>query len=198
MRLIYVPVCWYNRVFRPAQGSGGRCFVISERRRIVKTVATKSRILIILAVVMCLLCSTVTTAFAASGLSDDPALSIISPTKNAVMQTGKVLISVKMTAPRTIKMSFYEVKSSDNKKLVTSETYSSDKSLSYYTRQMTGLGPGVYCINVSTLSNGKAIYSSELYIKVEKKTADSVKVDVFNSQNTSSSFWSALLKKLLA
>jgi hypothetical protein len=63
---------------------------------------------------------------------------------------------------------------------------------------MTGLDPGVYCINVSTLSNGKAIYSSELYIKVEKKTADSVKVDVFNSQNTSSSFWSALLKKLLA
>lgn len=157
----------------------------------------KHRILIMLALVMCLFCSSFTVAFAAQGLSDDPALTIISPTKNAVMQTGKVLISVKMNAPRTIKMSFYEVKNSDSKTLVTSETYSSDKNLSYYTRQMTSLDPGVYCINVSTLSNGKAIYSSELYIKVEKKTADTVKVDVFNSRNTTSSFWSALLKKLL-
>ena len=77
------------------------------------------------------------------------------------------------------------------------ETYSSDKNLSYYTKQMSGLEPGVYCIDVSTLSGGKAIYSSELYIKIEKKTADSVKVDVFNSHNTTSSFWSSLLKKLL-
>ena len=62
---------------------------------------------------------------------------------------------------------------------------------------MSGLESGVYCINVSTLSGGKAIYASELYIKIEKKTADSVKVDVFNSRNTTNSFWSSLLKKLL-
>lgn len=163
----------------------------------MKAVIGRSRILIILAVIVCLLGSTCTTAFAAAGLSDDPALTIVSPTKDAVMQTGKVLISVKMTAPRTIKMSFYDVDGSENRTLVKSETYSSDKSLSYYTRQMTGLEPGVYCINISTLSNGKAIYASELYIKIEKKTADSVKVDVFNSRNTTNSFWSSLLKKLL-
>lgn len=163
----------------------------------MKAVIGRSRILIILAVILCLLGTTCTTAFAASGLSDDPALTIVSPTKNAVMQTGKVLISVKMTAPRTIKMSFYEVDGNENKKLVKAETYSSDKNLSYYTKQMTGLEPGVYAINISTLSNGKAIYASELYIKIEKKTADSVKVDVFNSRNTTNSFWSSLLKKLL-
>ena len=94
-------------------------------------------------------------------------------------------------------MSFYEVNSSESKTLVKSETYSSDKSLSYYTRQMTGLEPGVYSMTIATMSNGKAIYSSELYIKIEKKTADSVKVDVLNSQNATSSFWSSLLKKLL-
>lgn len=168
-----------------------------RKEKIMKAVTGRNRILIILAVVMCLLCSTATTAFAASGLSDDPALTIVSPTKNAVMQTGKVLISVKMTAPRTIKMSFYDVNNNGDKKLVKAETYSSDKNLSYYTKQMSGLESGVYCINVSTLSGGKAIYASELYIKIEKKTADSVKVDVFNSRNTTNSFWSSLLKKLL-
>ena len=163
----------------------------------MKDFARKSRILVVLALVVCLFCSSAAVTFAASGLSDDPALTIVSPTKNAVMQTGKVLISVKMTAPRTIKMSFYEVNSSESKTLVKSETYSSDKSLSYYTRQLTGLDPGVYSMTVATMSNGKAIYSSELYIKIEKKTADSVKVDVFNSQNATNSFWSSLLKKLL-
>lgn len=163
----------------------------------MKAVAERSRILIIIALAVCLLFSTATTAFAASGLNDDPALTIISPSKNAVMQTGKVLISVKMTAPRTIKMSFYDVANDGTRSLVKAETYSSDKNLSYYTKQMSGLDPGVYCINVSTLSGGKAIYASELYIKIEKKTADSVKVDVFNSQNTTNSFWSSLLKKLL-
>lgn len=155
----------------------------------------KRRLLIILTVILCLLGSTA-ASFATGGLNDDPNVIVISPTKNAVMQTGKVLVSVKMTAPKTIKMSFYEVTNS-SKTLVTSETYSSNKSLSYYTRQMTGLEPGVYCVNISTLSNGKAVYASEIYVKVEKKSSDSVKVDVFNSQNTSSTFWASLLKKLL-
>ncbi len=156
----------------------------------------KRKLLIIFAVVMCLLANAVPT-FAASGLSDDPNVIIVSPTKNAVMKSGKVLVSVKMTAPKTIKMSFYEVNSSSSRNLIKSETYSSSKNLSYYTRQLTGLDPGVYCVNISTLSYGNAIYSSEIYIKVAKQTSGTVKVDVFNSQNTSTSFWSSLLKKLL-
>lgn len=156
----------------------------------------KRKLFIILAVVMCLLVNAVPT-FAASGLGDDPNVIVISPTKDAVMKSGKVLVSVKMTAPKTIKMSFYEVKNSSARSLIKSEIYSSNKNLSYYTRQLTGLEPGVYCVNISTMSSGKAIYASEIYIKVEKKTSNTVKIDVFNSQNTSTSFWSSLLKKLL-
>lgn len=167
-------------------------YLIQEGDAIVK----KRKLFIILAVVMCLLVNAVPT-FAASGLGDDPNVIVISPTKDAVMKSGKVLVSVKMTAPKTIKMSFYEVTSSSAKSLIKSETYSSNKNLSYYTRQLTGLDPGVYCVNISTISSGKAIYASEIYIKVAKKTSNTVKVDVFNSQNTSTSFWSSLLKKLL-
>lgn len=156
----------------------------------------KRRLFIILTVVLCMLASAIPT-FAASGLSDDPNVIVVSPTKNAVMTSGKVLVSVKMTAPRNIVMSLYQV-TNDSKTLVKSESYSSSKNLSYYTRQLTGLSQGVYCVDISTINSaGKAIYRSEIYIKVTNKTSDSVKVDVFNSQTSSSSFWSTLLKKLL-
>lgn len=94
-------------------------------------------------------------------------------------------------------MSLYK-ESNSSHTLIKSEKYSSSKSLSYYTRQLTGLTPGVYCINISTLNSaGKAIYASEIYVKVQKQSSSTVKVDVFNSQNSSTSFWASLLKKLL-
>ncbi len=161
------------------------------------SVMRRRRLLIIFTIILCLFVNCM-PAFAASGLKDDPNVVIVSPTKNQVMTSGKVLVSVKLTAPKTIKMSFYKVDSASDKTLIKAETYSSDKKLSYYTRQLTGLEPGVYCVNISTLnSSDKAIYSSEIYVKVQKKTSDTVKVDVFNSQNTSNTFWSSLLKKLL-
>ena len=156
----------------------------------------RRRVLIALTVIICLIFTTL-PAFAATSLPRDPNITIVSPTKNAVMKTGTVLVSVKMTAPKSIKMSLYE-ETTSSRKLIKTERYSSSKSLSYYTRQLTGLDPGVYCINVSTLNSaGNAIYASEIYVKVQKKTSNSVKVDVFNSQNSSNSFWASLLKKLL-
>lgn len=156
----------------------------------------RRRVLIALTVIICLIFTTL-PAFAATSLPRDPNITIVSPTRDAVMKTGTVLVSVKMTAPKSIKMSLYEEKTS-SRKLIKTERYSSSKSLSYYTRQLTGLDPGVYCINISTLNSaGNAIYASEIYVKVQKKTSDSVKVDVFNSQNSSSSLWASLLKKLL-
>ncbi len=157
---------------------------------------SKRKVFIALAVVVCLIFNTLPT-FAATSLSKDPNIVVVSPTKNAVMKTGTVLVSVKMTAPRTIRMSFYE-ETKSSRKVIKQEKFSSSKSLSYYTRQLTGLDPGVYCVNISTLNSaGNAIYASEIYVKVQKNTSDTVKVDVFNSQNTSNSFWATLLKKLL-
>lgn len=151
--------------------------------------------LIALVVVLCLIFNAL-PVFATS-LPRDPNITIVSPTQNAVMQTGKVLVSVKITTPRTIKMSLYK-ESNSSHTLIKSEKYTSSNSLSYYTRQLTGLEPGVYCVNISTLnSEGKAIYESEIYVKVQKATSSTVKVDVFNSQNSTSSFWASLLKKLL-
>lgn len=157
---------------------------------------SRRKAIIALAVVVCLIFSTL-PAFAATSLSKDPNIVVVSPTKNAVMKTGTVLVSVKMTAPRTIRMSLYE-ETKSGRSLIRTEKYSSSRSLSYYTRQLTGLDPGVYCVNISTLNSaGSAIYASEIYVKVQKRTSDTVKVDVFNSQNSSSSFWATLLKKLL-
>lgn len=157
---------------------------------------SRRKALIALAVVVCLIFSTL-PAFAATSLSKDPNIVVVSPTKNAVMKTGTVLVSVKMTAPRTIRMSLYE-ETKSGRSLIRTEKYSSSRSLSYYTRQLTGLDPGVYCVNISTLNSaGSAIYASEIYVKVQKRTSDTVKVDVFNSQNSLSSFWATLLKKLL-
>lgn len=157
---------------------------------------SRRKALIALAVVVCLIFSAL-PAFAATSLSKDPNIVVVSPTKNAVMKTGTVLVSVKMTAPRTIRMSLYE-ETKSGRSLIRTEKYSSSRSLSYYTRQLTGLDPGVYCVNISTLNSaGSAIYASEIYVKVQKRTSDTVKVDVFNSQNSSSSFWATLLKKLL-
>ena len=159
-------------------------------------IVSRRKALIALAVIFCLVFSSV-PAFAATSLAKDPYITVVSPTKNAVMKTGSVLVSVKMTAPRTIRMSFYE-ETKSARRLIKTEKFSSSRSLSYYTRQLTGLDPGVYCVNISTLNSaGRAIYASEIYVKVQKRTSDSVKVDVFNSQNSSSSFWATLLKKLL-
>lgn len=125
---------------------------------------SKRKVFIALAVILCLIVNTV-PAFAGTSLYRDPYITIVSPTQDAVMKTGKVLVSVKMTAPRTIKMSLYK-ESDSSHALIKSEKYSSSKSLSYYTRQLTGLSPGVYCINISTLNSaGKAIYASEIYVK---------------------------------
>ena len=156
----------------------------------------RKKVLIAFAVILCLIVNTL-PVFAATSLHRDPYITIVSPTQDAVMKNGKVLVSVKMTAPRTIKMSLYK-ESNSSHTLIKSDKYSSSKSLSYYTRQLTGLTPGVYCINISTLNSaGKAIYASEIYVKVQKQSSSTVKVDVFNSQNSSTSFWASLLKKLL-
>ena len=152
----------------------------------------RKKVLIAFAVILCLIVNTL-PVFAATSLHRDPYITIVSPTQDAVMKNGKVLVSVKMT----IKMSLYK-ESNSSHTLIKSEKYSSSKSLSYYTRQLTGLTPGVYCINISTLNSaGKAIYASEIYVKVQKQSSSTVKVDVFNSQNSSTSFWASLLKKLL-
>ncbi|MGP1441037.1 MAG: hypothetical protein ACTTJ2_00215 [Anaerovoracaceae bacterium] len=156
----------------------------------------RTHFFIIFAVAVCLFASSIPT-FAAANLADDPNVTIISPSNNAVMKAGKVLVSVKLTAPETIRMSFYSVSNSD-RTLITSETYSSSKVLSYYTRQLSGLNTGVYCINISTLnSSGNAVYATEVYINVKKQSASSFQIDVFNSKGTSDSFWTYLLKRLL-
>ncbi|MCR4601094.1 MAG: hypothetical protein K5767_05070 [Clostridia bacterium] len=160
----------------------------------------RKRGLIMIMVVLMAMVGMTVPAFAASGLTDDPYISVISPGNNQVMTSGNVLVSVKMTVPRTIEMSFYEVKGNDedNMKLITSEVYSSTKNLSYYTRQLTDLDTGVYCLNISTLNPaGESIYATEVYIKVQKKASSSFQINVFNSKGTTSSFWSALLNRLL-
>ena len=85
----------------------------------------RKKVLIAFAVILCLIVNTL-PVFAATSLHRDPYITIVSPTQDAVMKNGKVLVSVKMTAPRTIKMSLYK-ESNSSHTLIKSEKYSSSK-----------------------------------------------------------------------
>lgn len=132
----------------------------------------KKKCLLVAVIIMALLASTV-SAFAA-----DPAVTIVNPA--ATVYTDNLLISVKLTQPKTIKVRVTElmqVKSDGTKVHITSTVdktkgkiveearlngaaFTGSGSLSYYTTQINGIQPGVYKIYVDTLGNGGAVVNT--------------------------------------
>lgn len=138
---------------------------------------------------MVLLCSTI-IAFAAS----DPTVTIVSPAQT--VYGDNLLVSVKMTAPKTIKVSVYEEKQKvgdtlvsidpadldekdiDSKNIysvsiMTPETYQGTGSLQFYNKQINEVSPGLYRIKVETLNaSGEATASSSARIVVMPKDSE--------------------------
>ena len=157
---------------------------------------------------------------------------IISPAQNTVTTSSSLLVSVKLTEPRTIRVTVYEEKTSreaadgtkeyvstdvskftkddlakiadvydgkDAKTLSTGATasryasvvysaavtYTGTGDLSFYTKQLTDVSPGLYRVRVETLAEDETVTETvSSFVAVQKK-AEEAKPNLFESKQTS-------------
>lgn len=176
----------------------------------------KNAIAFILIITMLFCCSG--TAFAAT----DPDVTIVNPVNANSVTSANLLISVKMTQPKTIRVSASEVRRTveggsaalnegdmkaildgtyaDSSLLTYStvleaETFTSTNNLSFYTKKIEGISPGVYLIRVETISQDKATHSRRSYVTVKSKAEE--ESGVFDSSQTgTATFLQNLLKSI--
>lgn len=166
----------------------------------------KKRIMALI-VILVLLCST-TYASAAS----DPAVTIVSPSQT--VYGSNLLVSIKMTAPKNIKVFVYEekqkvgdtlvsidpttaTKESLNGKtihsvsLMTPETYNGNGKLQFYNKQFSNVTPGVYRIKVETLNGSKEVTASSSIrvVVMEKDSESKTGSAIFGTQQTGAIHW---------
>ena len=171
--------------------------------------------IITLVIILTMLCSTVF----ASAVSD-PDVVLVNPAVNSTVYSNNLLISVKVTQPKSITVRLYEEKqmvngtlssvninalansnaainrSSLTSTLITSENFSSNNNLSFYTKQVNGVNPGLYRVQIETKNaNGKVIYTSNSYFAVREKVA--VETNIFETpQSGTLQFLQSLLKSI--
>lgn len=146
--------------------------------------------------------------FAAS----DPDVTIVSPGQS--VSGNSLLVSVKLTAPKTIKVSVYEEKEKVGDKLVSvntsglrpkdlsgrsfssvaimkSETFTSTGKLQFYNKQFNNINPGIYRIKVDVLDRNSAVIdSSSLRTIVAAKENEASKAnEIFQPQQTGALQW---------
>lgn len=174
------------------------------------------KLLVVLTIVLSMLFST-TVASAAS----DPNVILINPAFNSTVYSNNLLISVKLSQPRTIKVSVYEEKQVVNGTLsavnvstlttsngsinnasftsvpVTAATFTSKNNLSFYTKQVNNLKPGLYRIQIDTLDGSESVtYTSNSYVAVKEK-AEEAEAKIFDTpQSGTMQFLQNLLKTI--
>lgn len=168
--------------------------------------------ILILSMVFC----SVSFAFGAA----DPKVAIVNPVSYSSVTSTNLLVSVKITQPKTVKVSVSEIRrtsgsstvslgESDMKAIeagtfdttgivyssVSSENFKTTNNLSFYTKKLENVNPGVYLIKVDTISQDKVIYSSRSYVTVKSKAA--VENKVFDSsQSGTAAFLQGLIKSI--
>lgn len=180
----------------------------------------KKYMISVLVIVMMLL-STV-FSFAAS----DPAVIIVNPTASSTIYSTNLLISVKVTQPKTIRIKVTEEKKKINDNyyattideiqkaeqareadkpaatfvsiaLEDADTYVSQNYLSFYTKRFEKVTPGTYRIRVETLLNGQVIYSTESLVMMREKVVETTDAKIFiSSQSGATQFLQNLLKSI--
>lgn len=166
----------------------------------------KNRILSVI-ILLVILCGTVF----ASG-AQDPAITIVSP--STTVYGDNLLVSVKMTAPKTIKVFVYEEKKKVGDTLVsidpeaisekdltnstimsvsvmTPETFTGSASLQFYNKQLSEITPGLYRIKVDTLdANGLSVASVSTQVAVMSKDSQPKEDSkIFQSQQSGALQW---------
>jgi hypothetical protein len=166
---------------------------------------------------MLILCLFASFSFAAA----DPAVTLVNPSENEPIVTNNFLISVKVTqAGKFLKINAYELqqksgaewslvqteeleeydkKKDDEKRLVPimdEERFESKGAVSFFTRKVEDIAPGVYMIRIDTTdANDAVLFDKEYRILVKEKTEEESKV--FETQKSGTSqFIQNLLNKL--
>lgn len=180
----------------------------------------KKYIIAVLLIAMMLLSTVV--SFAAS----DPSVVLVNPTVGSTIYSTNLLISVKVTQPKTIRVTVTEEKKkvNDNYYSTTIEeiqkaeqamvagkpastfvriaveeadTYVSQNYLSFYTKRFEKVSPGTYRIRVETLLDGQVIYSSESLVMMKEKPVETTAAKIFSSsQSGATQFLQNLLKSI--
>jgi len=158
------------------------------------------------------------TTILASAASD-PAVVIVSPVHKSEINANSLLISVKVTQPKTIKVKVFEEKQKVNDELkpilaadwkkadgkiksqpvefIPSEDFVCNNTLSFYTKQLNEVKAGTYRIQVDTInSEGKALNTSySLIIVSDKEDKESTKI-FETSQSGTLQFLQNILKSI--
>lgn len=179
------------------------------------------KMMMTLVIVLTMLCSTIFSSAAA-----DPAVTIVNPTDGAQVYSDSLLISVKVTQPKTIRISVFEKKQTvdgikvplDVNKLVSgtttsameliknsteveaciSEKFTCTNNLSFFTKQVNSLSPGMYVVKVETLdSTGKVVASSSTTMALMGKMSAEDKAKIIDTpQNSALQFFQNLFKSI--
>ncbi|MBQ2867172.1 MAG: hypothetical protein II983_02650 [Firmicutes bacterium] len=195
-----------------------------------------------------------------SAAASDPAVTIISPVVESVVNSDSLLVSIKITQPETIRVSVYEEKQMVGEELVSvdvstvesapaapvevtpvapapvvdgtaateapavaaaaaepvnatasgvtasfvsqevmaPETFTCTNTLSFYTKQINNVTPGLYKVKVDTINEaGEVLYSTETLVVVKGVASEAEKTDLFESnQSGISQFLQNLLKNI--
>lgn len=145
------------------------------------------------------------TASAAS----DSAVTIVNPGSGSEVFGSTLLVSVKITAPRTIKVAVYEQKEKVGDNLVSinpskqkdikaenirsvavmdTETFVCPDNLRFYSKELNNLSPGLYKITVNTVNSAGAVtYSTNALVAI--RPADEAASVTFDNQQGGALQW---------
>lgn len=175
------------------------------------------KIVVMLMVAISILFSTVPANAAA-----DPNVMLVNPAPLSTVYSNNLLISVKLTQPKKIKVTVYEekqivngtptavnvntltvsngsVNASNLKSYIIGAPaeFVSTNNLSFFTKQVNGLKPGLYRITIDTIdSSGEVLYTNNSYFAVKEKT-EAADTKIFETpQSGTMQFLQNLLKTI--
>lgn len=177
----------------------------------------RKRMIIIFVLVITLFC----TPFVSSA-AGDPSVVLVNPPANSTVYSNNILLSIKISQPKTIRVSIFEEKQMINGTLSTvninalatsngsvnnasfisqpvgiPSDFTSSNNLSFYTKQINDLKPGLYRIRVETIdSKGNKTHTKDSYVAVKEKSEEA-DANLFNSrQSGTMQFLQNLLKNI--
>jgi len=102
----------------------------------------------------------------------DSAVILINPVSNSTVYSNNLLISVKITQPKTIKVRVYEENTSNSTPVLNGANFTTTNNLSFYTKQINNVSPGLYRIRIDTIdSTGTVTHTSTSYVAVKERSA---------------------------
>ncbi|QHI72282.1 hypothetical protein [Aminipila terrae] len=151
----------------------------------------------------------------------DQDVTIVNPVNCSSVTSSNLLVSIKITQPKTIKVYVYEVRKStgettsvalgesDMKAIVqgtygdsgaltytpwvAGESFTSVNKLSFYTKNLENRSPGVYMIRVDTMYQNRAVYSRRCYVTIKSKDESKL---FDSSQSGTAAFLQNLIKSI--